>query len=101
MGDWRQGVGRQGVGRQGEGRQEKGDRRWGTGDGRQETGEGRKQTGDMKGFSDVISEKFSAYNLVGEFINFLRMLIANRKYKLAGAAKSAEWGKNIQQFSAK
>ena len=42
---------------------------------------------------DVISEKFSAYNLADEFINFKKTLIANRKYKLAVAAKSANWGK--------
>ena len=31
---------------------------------------------------DVISEKFSAYNVAGEFIHFLRTLIANQNYKL-------------------
>ena len=46
-------------------------------------------------FSDVISEKFSGYNLAGEFGKFLRTLIANRKYILAVAAKSAKWGLKI------
>ena len=36
-------------------------------------------------------EKFSAYNLAGEFFKILRTLIANRKYKLAAADKSAKW----------
>ena len=44
-------------------RQDMGDRRW-------KTGDGRKKKIDRRGFSDVISEKFSAYNLVGEFISF-------------------------------
>ena len=39
---------------------------------------------------DVISQKFSAYNLAGEIINFERILIANRKFELAVAAKSAK-----------
>ena len=43
-----------------------GDRRWETGDGRQETADRRQENG----FSDVISEQFSAFNLAGEFINF-------------------------------
>ena len=38
-------------------------------------------------FSDVISEKIRAHNLAGEFVKFLRKLIANQKYKLAVAAK--------------
>ena len=61
----------------GDRRKEMGDRRWETGDGRQEmedrrwkTGDGRRKKIDRRGFSDVISEKFSAYNLAGEFIHF-------------------------------
>ena len=65
-----------------------GDRRWETGDGRQETADRRQENG----FSDVISEKFSAFNLAGEFINFLRTRIHNQKYKIAVATKSAKWG---------
>ena len=47
---------------------------------------------DRRGFYGVISEKLRAYNLAGEFINFLRALIANQKYKLAVVALSAKWG---------
>ena len=36
-----------------------------------------------EGFSDVVSEKFSAYNLAGELVKFLRTQIANRNYVLA------------------
>ena len=107
MGDWRWETGdeRKEMGdrrkEMGDRRKEMGDRRWETGDGRQEmedrrwkTGDGRRKKIDRRGFSDVISEKFSAYiNLAGEFISFKRTLIAKRKYKLAGAAKSAKWGK--------
>ena len=64
-----------------------------TGNGK-ETGGGREteqETGErweaVEGFSDVISEKFSTYNLVGEILKFLRTLIALQKYKLALAAK--------------
>ena len=39
-----------------------------------------------------ISKQLSAYNLVGEFDKFLRTLIANCKYKLAVATKSAKRG---------
>ena len=67
-----------------------------TGNGK-ETGGGREteqETGErweaVEGFSDVISEKFSTYNLVGEILKFLRTLIAMQKYKLALAAK---WSK--------
>ena len=55
-----------------DGRQDMGDRRWETGYGRQdmgdriwETEDGRQETADRRqenGFSDVISEKFSAFN---------------------------------------
>ena len=61
----------------GDRRWEMGERRWETGDGRQEmgdkrwkTGDGRRKKIDRRGFSDVISEKFCAYNLVGEFSIF-------------------------------
>ena len=70
------------------------ERRWESGERKWETRDRRRKKIDRRGFSDVISEKFSAYiNLAGEFINFKRTLIAKRKYKLAGAAKSAKWGK--------
>ena len=55
------------------------------------TGDRRWETGDA--FCDVISKIFIAYNLAGEFVIFLRTLIANRKYRLAVAAMSARWGK--------
>ena len=42
---------------------------------------------------DIISKKFSAFNLAGKFINFSRTPIANQNYKLAVAAKSTNWGK--------
>ena len=55
----------------GDGRQETGDGRQKTGDRRQETGDWRLksehrtvETGDGRGFSDVISEKLSAFLLV-------------------------------------
>ena len=51
------------------------------------TGDRRWETGDA--FCDVISKIFIAYNLAGEFVIFLRTLIANRKYRLAVAAMSA------------
>ena len=47
----------------------------------------------IPGLSEVISEKFSAYNLAGKVLKFLRKLIANRKFKLAIAIKSAKLGK--------
>ena len=34
------------------------------------TEENRQETGDGRGFSDVISEKFSGYNIAGELVNF-------------------------------
>ena len=69
-----------------------------TGDRRHYTGGGRHQTGE--GFSDVLYEKFSTYDLAGEFVKIVRTLIANnRKYKLAIAAKSTKWGKqNLSSF---
>ena len=54
----------------GDGRQETGERRQETGDKRREMGDRRQDTGDGRGFSDVISEKFSAFNLAGESIIF-------------------------------
>ena len=76
----------------GGGKHEMGDGRQETGGGRQETVDGRQET--VEGYSGVISEKFSAYNLAGEFVLSLRTLIANKKYtgRLAVAAKSAKWG---------
>ena len=47
----------------GDGRQEMGNGRCETGDGRQETGDGRMKKIDRRGFSAVISKKFSAYSL--------------------------------------
>ena len=38
----------------------------------------------------LISEKFSGYSSTAEFSKYLRTLIANRKGKLAVAAKSAK-----------
>ena len=68
-----------------------GEMRWERRDRRQEKGDRRKETGERRGFSDVISEKCSAYNLAGEFVSFRRTLIANQKYKLVVVAvKSAK-----------
>ena len=63
----------------GEVRQETGDWRQETGDERQETGDDRWETGDWRGFSDIISEKVSAYNLAGELYIFKerKLLIEN------------------------
>ena len=62
-----------------------------TGDGRKKTGDGKRETEHRKtGSLTSYQKKFSAFNLVGEFVNF--MFIDNRKYKLAVAAKSATWG---------
>ena len=55
----------------GDGRQEARDRKWETGGGRQETGSGRQETVGGRRVSNVISEKCSTYNLVGEFVIFL------------------------------
>ena len=48
----------------------------------------------MKNLADLadMCPTMSAYNLAGELIKFLEPLIANRKYNLAVAAKSAKWG---------
>ena len=46
--------------------------------------------GDGSFYSDVMSEKFSAFNLAGELYQFQRKLIANQKCKLAVAAMSAK-----------
>ena len=46
-------------------------------------------------FSDVMSEKFCAFNLAGELYQFERTLIDNQKKKLAVATKSAKWDKKI------
>ena len=53
-------------------KQETGDRRRETGDVRQETGDRRRdrEKGDGRWFSDVISGKFIAFNLAGEFYHF-------------------------------
>ena len=49
--------------------------------------------------SHVIFEKFSTYNLAAELSKFLRTLIANKKCKLAVAAKFSKWGqKNLAVF---
>ena len=90
QGDRKQGDGKQGDGIQGDGDtvdRKQGDRRW-------ETGEGRCKKIDRRWFSDVISEKFSAYNLAGEIINLKKNLFRSLKIKLAVAAKSANWAKN-------
>ena len=52
----------------------------------------------IPGLSEVISEKFCAYNLAGKVLKFLRKLIANRKFKLAIAIKSAKLGKKMSSF---
>ena len=69
--------------------QESGDRSRETGERRRETGDRRKETGARKqetGGKRWATGKCSAYNLAG----VLRTLIANRKLKLAVAAKSAK-----------
>ena len=48
-----------------------------TGDRKRETGDRKQETRDGRGFSDVISDKFSAFNWAGEFINFWRTLSNN------------------------
>ena len=76
---------RQETGETGNGKETGGGREIGGGrETEQETGE---RWEAVEGFSDVISEKFSTYNLVGEILKFLRTLIAMQKYKLALAAK--------------
>ena len=82
MGDRRQETG--------DWKQETRDRRLETGDRRWETGEGIYETGED---SITSLQKFCTYILVTELINFLRMLIPNRKCKLAAAIKSAMGGK--------
>ena len=82
MGDRRQETG--------DWKQETRDRRLETGDRRWETGEGIYETGED---SITSLQKFCTYILVAELINFLRMLIPNRKCKLAVAIKSAMGGK--------
>ena len=51
-----------------DGRRKTGDRRHEVEDRRRKTGDGRPEmeTRDKSGFSDIVSEKFSAFNLVGE-----------------------------------
>ena len=46
----------------------------------------RQETGAGRGFSNVMSEKLGYFDLASEFSKYLRILIANRKYKLAVAA---------------
>ena len=55
-----------------DGRHETGEKE--TGDGRQKTGDRRqdREKRDGRWFSDVISGKFCAFNLAGEFYNFVR-----------------------------
>ena len=78
----------------GDGRKDTGHRRQETGDIRREAGFRRQETGD-RGTKTRDGRGFSA---AGEFTSFVRTLIANRKYKLAVAAKFSSFLLN-EKFS--
>ena len=58
------------------GNRETGNRRWETVDGRKKTGDGKRETEHRKtGSLTSYQKKFSAFNLVDEFVNFKERLL--------------------------